>query len=175
MPRGDQVVAEGLLSTWVVEVDDYNRIRLPLNVRAIVRWIELKGKQECIGIPGSRGGIQVAPLTEHQEHVRRLAEAIADKPPSASESPRDWVEVARLLATAWPVTVHVEATRISITLPEPPRRAQQVPPAGGIVVVFGFGDILEIWDAVKWHDHIRGPARRKAAALSEALEALEQR
>jgi DNA-binding transcriptional regulator/RsmH inhibitor MraZ len=43
------------------------------------------------------------------------------------------------------------------------------------VVVFGFGSILEIWDALKWHDHVRGMAKRKAAAIAEALEELEQR
>jgi DNA-binding transcriptional regulator/RsmH inhibitor MraZ len=83
--------------------------------------------------------------------------------------------VARLLATVWLISVNVEASRISITLPEPPRRAQQVPQAGGAVVVFGFGHILEIWDALKWHDHVRATAKRKTAAISEALEDLGQR
>jgi hypothetical protein len=95
--------------------------------------------------------------------------------PSASESPRKWVDVARLLATAWLFPVNIEASRISITLPEPPRRSQQVPQSGGAVVVFGFGNILEIWDALKWHDHVRATAKRKAAAISEALEDLGQR
>jgi DNA-binding transcriptional regulator/RsmH inhibitor MraZ len=60
-------------------------------------------------------------------------------------------------------------------LPEPPRRAQQVPQSGGVVVVFGFGNILEIWDALKWHDHVRETAKRRVAAISEALEDLGQR
>jgi DNA-binding transcriptional regulator/RsmH inhibitor MraZ len=71
--------------------------------------------------------------------------------------------------------VDVEASRISITLPEPPRRAQQVPQSGGVVVVFGFGNILEIWDALKWHDHVRAMAKKKTVAISEALEDLGQR
>ena len=85
------------------------------------------------------------------------------------------MDVARLLATAWLVRVDVESSRISITLPEPPRRAQQVPQSGGVVVVFGFGNILEIWDALKWHDHVRETAKRRVAAISEALEDLGQR
>jgi len=65
--------------------------------------------------------------------------------------------------------------RFSVTLPEPPRRALQLPQAGGTVVVFGFGEVLEIWDALKWHDHVRALAKRKVAAISEALEDLGQR
>jgi DNA-binding transcriptional regulator/RsmH inhibitor MraZ len=38
-----------------------------------------------------------------------------------------------------------------------------------VVVVFGFGNILEIWDVLKWHDHVRETAKRRVAAISEAL------
>jgi len=114
-------------------------------------------------------------LADHQQEVLRFSAAIAESPPSASESPQKWVDAARLLATSWLVLVSIEASRISITLPEPPRRAQQVPQSGGTVVVFGFGNILEIWDALKWHDHVRTTAKRRAAAISEALEDIAQR
>jgi len=157
-------------------VDKYNRIRLPLEIRTVVPWIDKKaGQIECVGMPGPSGGIQIAPLADHRQDVLPLAEAVAGTPLSASESSEKWVEVARLLATAWLVRVDVEATRISITLPEPPRRAQQVPQSGGVAVVFGFGNMLEIWDALKWHDHVRETAQRRVAAISEALEDLGQR
>jgi|GEM_PF-1625236 DNA-binding transcriptional regulator/RsmH inhibitor MraZ len=177
MPRGDQKIRGDPFRTWTVTVDEKNRVRLPLvEIRTVVPWIDLKtGQIECVGMPGPSGGIQVAPLTDYRQDVLPFAEAIAETPPSVSESPQKWVEVARLLATAWLVPVSVEASRISITLPEPPRRAQQVPQAGGVVVVFGFGNILEIWDALKWHDHVRATANRKVAAISEALEDLGQR
>jgi DNA-binding transcriptional regulator/RsmH inhibitor MraZ len=176
MPRGAQKILDDPFRTWVVTVDEYNRVRLPLEVRTVVPWIDLKtGQIECIGMPGPSGGIQVAPLTDHRQDVLPFAEAISEMTPSASESPRKWVDVARLLATAWLFPVNIEASRISITLPEPPRRSQQVPQSGGAVVVFGFGNILEIWDALKWHDHVRATAKRKAAAISEALEDLGQR
>jgi DNA-binding transcriptional regulator/RsmH inhibitor MraZ len=176
MPRRDQKIADTPFGTWVVAVDEKNRIRLPSEIAEAVRWIDLKsGQVECVGMPGPWGGIQLSPRTDHEEDVRRLAEAMADKPPSASEAPEKWVDVARLLATAWLIPISVEANRISITLPEPPRRAQQLPQSGGTVVVFGFGRILEIWDALKWHDHVRTTAKRKAAAISEALEDLGQR
>lgn len=176
MPRLGRQIADDPFRIWVVTVDQYNRIRLPQEVREIVRWINVKdGNVECVGTPGPWGGVQLAPRTEHERDARRLVKAIGAAPPSASESPQKWVDVARFLATAWLISVNVEASRISITLPEPPRRAQQLPEAGGTGVVFGFGEILEIWDAIRWHDHVRATAKRKIAAISEALEDLGQR
>ncbi len=176
MPRRDRQIANDPFRTWVVTVDPYNRIRLPLDVGDIVRWISVKSENlECTGTPGPWGGIQLAPLTDHQDGVQRLAEAVGDTLPSASESPQRWVDVARFLATAWLIPISVEASRISITLPEPPRRAQQLPQSGGTVVVFGFGDILEIWDALKWHDHVRATAKSRVTAISQAVEDLRQR
>jgi len=171
LPRGDQQILDFPFRTWVLTVDEHNRIRLPLEIRAVVPWIDVKtGHIECVAMPGPCGGIQVAPFTDHREVVGPFAEAIADTPPSAQDSPQKWVDVARLLATAWLVTINLEASRISFTLPEAARRSQQTPQSGGAVVVFGFGNILEIWDALKWHDHVRETAKRKAAAISEALE-----
>ena len=176
MPRGGQKTRGDPFQTWVVTVDEKNRVRLPREVGAVVPWIDLKARQiECVGMPGPWGGMQVAPLTDHRQDLLPFAEAVAEVRPSASESPLKWVDVARLLATAWLLPVNVETSRVSITLPESPRRAQQVPQAGGVVVVFGLGNILEIWDALKWHEHVRTTAKRKAAAISEALEDLKQR
>lgn len=176
MPRGDPSIADDPFRTWIVTVDQYNRIRLPLHVGEIVRWVDVKGgKIECIGTPGPWGGVQLVPLKEHEDEARRLTKALGSALPSGSESPQRWVDVARFLATAWPITVNVEASRLSITLPEPPRRAQQLPEAGGIGLIFGFGEILEIWDAIRWHEHVRTTAKRKVAALSEAIEDLGQR
>ncbi len=175
MPRRETSVDEPFYN-WFVTVDDYNRIRLPLNVSSVVRWIDLKsGNIECAGVVGPWGGVQLVPLTSHRDDVRRLVEAIGDAPPGAWESAHKWVNAARFLATAWPISINVESSRISITLPEASRRAQQLPQPGGTVVVFGFGDILEIWEALKWHDHVRETAQRKASAISDALDELEQR
>jgi hypothetical protein len=85
------------------------------------------------------------------------------------------MDIARLLATAWAMTVGFEAGRFSIKLPEPARRMQLLPEAGGTVVVFGFGEILEMWDGSKWYEHVRATAARKSGAMSEALEDLGQR
>lgn len=176
MPRGDQKIPGDPFRTWIVTVDEKNRVRLPLEISAVVPWIDPKpGQIECVGMPGPWGGFQIVPLPDHRQDMQPFAEAVAESPPSASESPQKWVDVARFLATVWQVPISVEASRISFTLPEPARRAQQLPQSGGVVVVFGFGNILEIWGALKWHDHVRVTARRKISAISEALEDLAQR
>jgi DNA-binding transcriptional regulator/RsmH inhibitor MraZ len=53
---------------------------------------------------------------------------------------------------------------------------QRVPKTSGrTVVVFGFGKILEVWDAAKWHDYVRAVAKTKLSAVSEAIEDLGNR
>jgi DNA-binding transcriptional regulator/RsmH inhibitor MraZ len=176
MSRRDHAIPGDPFRTWVREVDQNNRVRLPLEIRTVVRWMSKRrrGQLECVGKLGPVGGVQLTPLAMHQEEVRRLTEAMTDTPRSSDATER-WMDVARFLATAWPMPINIESNRISITLPEPPRRAQQLPQSGGTVVVYAFGEICEIWDALKWHERVRATARRKDAAISEAREDLWQR
>jgi|HubBroStandDraft_3_1064219.scaffolds.fasta_scaffold34323_1 hypothetical protein len=177
MPRGDHRIEGTPYRVWQVEVESSNRIRLALaEVRAVVPWI--KGESEpidCVGIPGPAGGVQIEPVAAHETLGRSYIEALGEAPAQSSESGRTWVEMARLLATRWRIAISVESGRINFTLPEPLRRAKQVPEAGGLAVVFGFGEILEVWDAAKWHDHVRTIAKTKLPALSEAVEDLRNR
>lgn len=176
MSRGDQHVLDEPYRTWVVTVDDYHRVRLPIDVRTIVPWIPDKaGTMECVALPGAAGGLQIVPLQVYENDSRRFTEALGDRAARADEAQLPWVAAARLLASAWRLSMSIEAGRISITLSEPVRRAEQVPISGRPVVVFGFGHILEIWDAVKWHDHVRAIARGKPSVLLEATEDLRQR
>lgn len=176
MPRGEHEFTEYPFRRWVLEVDDYNRIRPDHEVSTLVSWLDLAQERiECVGTPGSVGGVQLRPLRDHEEEVRRFREALGGTLPAAVESGRNWLDAARLLATAWRMPISVEKTRISLTLPEPPRREGLLPQAGGRVVLFGFGEILEIWDAVHWRDHVRALAKHREAAISETIENLEQR
>jgi hypothetical protein len=60
MPRGGQEILGDPFRTWVVTVDEKNRVRLPLEIGTVVPWIDLKpGQIECVGMPGPWGGIQV--------------------------------------------------------------------------------------------------------------------
>jgi hypothetical protein len=177
MPRGDYRIEGMPYRVWHLEVDPSNRLRVPLaEIQAIVPW--LKGESQaldCVAIPGPSGGVQVEPFVAHEMRARSYTEALGDFSPRSAESGQSWVETARLLATSWRVTISVESSRINITLPEPVRRAKQVPEAGGLAVVFGFGEILEIWDAVKWHDHVRSVAKTKLFAFSQAIEDIRDR
>jgi len=175
MPRGEHRIVGAPFATWIAEVGPDSRIRLPREIGTLIPWLKVEGGAiECVGKLGAVGGVQLEPFATHEQEVRQLAGAL-DTPANASESGQKWVEVARFLATAWKISISFEAGRFSIILPEPSRRALQLPELGGRVVVFGFGEILEIWDAIKWHDHVRVLAKDKAAALLEAIEDLDQR
>lgn len=176
MPRGDHTPEGEPLRTWFVQVDDANRVRVGQEVFAVVSWLKSGHEPiECVGMPGPAGGLQIEPVAVYEEDLRRFRQSVGDRPPTARESGQAWMDVARLLATAWRLPVNIEASRISITLPEPARRSLLVPGAGGVAVVFGYGEILEVWDGARWIEHLRRSAGRKTAALSEAIEDLKQR
>jgi len=160
----------------MVEVEDQNRVRLLLEVQTVVPWLKSEPSPiDCIGTLGTSGGIQIEPFSTHEPLRNQFAQALGIAPPRSTESGDRWVDAARLLATSWRMSARVESSRISITLPEPVRRAGLLPGIGGLVVVFGFGEILEIWDAIKWHEHLRTASRRRLAAISDAIEDLENR
>src|SRR5438128_205205 len=92
--------------------------------------------------------------------------------PDSSES---WLDVVRLLATAVPMTINLEPERISLTLPEALRIAGQVPKAGEVTVIFGCGNILEIWKSENWYEHVRTTAKLRPTGVSRAIEDLEKR
>ena len=177
MPRGDHKIEGTPYRVWHVEVDPSNRIRLALaEIQAVVPWVKGEPKPlDCVATPGPAGGVQIEPLAAHEMLGRSYIEALGDAPAEASESGQKWVDMARLLATSWRITISVESSRINITLPEPMRKAKQVPEAGGLAVVFGFGEILEVWEAVKWHDYMSTVAKTKVSAFSRVIEDLLNR
>lgn len=177
MARGDHKIGQDPFRTWIATVEAAHRVRLPRAVADIVSWLTADaGGVEVVATPGPAGGVLMQPLAAHREEVQRLTRALRDSPPTESEADQRWMNMARLLATAWAMTISFdEAERFNFKIPEPPRRMQLLPGAGGTVVVFGFGQILEIWDASRWYEHVRTTAARKSAAMSEALEDLGQR
>jgi len=173
MARGEYKIASGPYKAWVLEVDEHNRVRLPLEITDIVRWLTREpGTTECIGSLGPMGGIQLEPIAIHEALWQDFTSALGDTSPNYQDSNKKWVDVARLLATSWRMTVTVEKSQIRITLPEPVRRAKQLPESGGTVVVFSFGQILEIWDATRWSDHVRSLSITKTSVIAAAVEDL---
>jgi DNA-binding transcriptional regulator/RsmH inhibitor MraZ len=177
MSRSELGVGREPYRTWTREVDDYQRVRFSgEELAAVVSWVTLEDDRiDCVAMPGAVGGVQLLPRTTYGRDVQPLLQALGAALPEAAEATRSWLEIVRFFATACEMPIHVEAKRISITLPEPLRRAGLLPQAGGSVVVFGSGEILEIWGAGKWHEHLRPTAARRNAALAEAIEDLRGR
>jgi hypothetical protein len=71
--------------------------------------------------------------------------------------------------------IHLESNRFTFTLPEGARKLDIAPARGEKAVVFIAGEILEVWHAGKWVEHIR----RLIATLDDleesALESLDER
>ena len=175
MPRASQSVSDLPFQTWTVKVEEQNRVRVPNEILQFITWLDSNGGIECVALPGSSGGIQLTPWATYREGASPFIQALTGTPSSASESSEKWIDAVRYLATFWRISISIEASRISFTLPEALRRAEQLPAAGGSVVVFASGEILEIWPAHEWFDHVRKTATSKVAAIAAALEDLEQR
>jgi DNA-binding transcriptional regulator/RsmH inhibitor MraZ len=176
LSRGDYKFANAPFDFCVTEVDEHNRVRIPPELRAVVSWLkEETGSLDCFGALGPVGGIQIEPLAQYTDPVVRFRNALRDVSPRSTESGRKWVDAARLLATSWKMTVTVEKNQMRITIPEPVRRARQLPGEGGVVAVFGFGEIVEIWEASRWHDYVRTIARNRLSVVESAIEDIGNR
>ena len=175
MPRSDHEIDDYPFRTWILTVSESHRIRPPREISAVVAWIDLaQPRIDCVASLGPMGGVQVEPFSSYEREARQFAAAIGTVRPSAVESRRKWTNAARVLATAWRISLNVEENRIGIILPEPLRRAQELPDSGGTVVMFGLGEILEIWDVAKWNDFVRS-VKKKGRAFAEALEEFRER
>jgi DNA-binding transcriptional regulator/RsmH inhibitor MraZ len=176
MPRRESRIEGNPYAVWPVEVEDQNRIRLSLQIQAIVPWLKSESNRvDCIASPGPAGGVQLEPVSIYEKLRQPFNEGLRNEAPHGSESSRKWVDAARLLASSWQMSISIESGRLSLTLPEPIRRAGLLPGVDGFVVVFGFGDILEIWEVTKWYEHVRALAKTRQSVVSEAIEALEDR
>jgi DNA-binding transcriptional regulator/RsmH inhibitor MraZ len=176
MPRGDQSVPAVTFRTWTVVVDKENRIRIPIEIAEYVTWLRPKDDRgECVLVRGPWGGFQAIPLMAYQKLAEPFIEASRTTTPEALESGDRWIEAVRYLATAWQISISVEASQVRFTVPEALRRAELLPGAEGRAVVFGFGEILEIWPAREWYEHVRETSKLKSQLFSAALEDLRQR
>jgi DNA-binding transcriptional regulator/RsmH inhibitor MraZ len=174
MPRGDHNIEGVPYRIWIGKVERQNRIRVKKDIQDVVPWLKrAPGSIDCIGTPGPAGGLQVEPSISHETLRREFVTALGNTAPTSMESSESWVDATRLLASSWRVTVSLERSRVSLTLPEPTRRLLRLPEIGGMVVVFGFGEILEIWDAVAWHEHVRRLAKNKQSLIASATEEIE--
>jgi hypothetical protein len=172
--RGDCEVPIGPYHTWVVRVEEQNRVRVPLSVRQVVPWLgsENDFPSECVAAPGVVG-VQLFSAASYEAERRLLDDALAGalEQVRANES---WVDAARLLGATWRVRLSLESTRISLTLPEPLRRANELPSAGGMVAVFALGAILELCEVGTWFRHVRELGKERGQLIHSAVERLSE-
>ncbi|HYK02391.1 MAG TPA: hypothetical protein VE974_11600 [Thermoanaerobaculia bacterium] len=175
MARGDHKVEEAFGRFLVATVDIQQRVRVPLELGKAVSWLNASpgAVVECAASPGSAGGIRLEPLGNWQARHERFETALQRRGnPTSLDAAENWVELARLLVTTWRVTINVEETRYSFTIPEPVRRTQLLPSAKGTVVVFGFGEIFEIWEAAAWFSRVR-TLKGNPGAIADAFDDIE--
>ena len=160
----------------VATVDLQQRVRFAREHGRAVRWLNVAtpGAIECAASPGPAGGIQLEPLSDHVARQERFTRAVQRRgDPTLLDAAEKWIDVARLLVTTWRITINAEENRFSLTIPEPMRSAHLLPSAKGAVVVFGLGEIFEIWDAATWFSHVRA-LKGNPGLLTETLEDFEE-
>jgi hypothetical protein len=136
------------------QVDRQQRIRLHSSIGSIVPWLSGTEKHiECFARVGSKGGLVIAPegvLKNHEKVLTHISKVL-----SPEETPHEVTEYLRFSATRWEVTLLREQSRYSLTLPEEPRKLDLVPSTGSRAAIFVAGEIMELWRAEKWLDHVR--------------------
>jgi hypothetical protein len=121
--------------------------------------------------------LQLAPEQPGGDFRETLFQALSERPAKIEEAGTDWMRFARYSAALWTTTLILDADplRVAVTLPKEARDLQMVPKAGGIAVVFGMGNILEIWNEPLWNAHVMEVAGNVAAYIARAEDALMER
>jgi hypothetical protein len=86
VPRSDYEIADYPFRTWVLSVDESNRIRPPRDMSTVVSWIDLAAPRiECVAYLGAVGGVQIEPFSVYERNAQELTEAIGKTPPTAAD------------------------------------------------------------------------------------------
>ena len=142
-------------------------------VAEVVPWLSVPAGTtiERIGVPG-RVGLQLIEVATYDAQRRAFEAALEVQDAPEPHANADWVDAARLLATAWRVRVTVQATQIRLTLPEEPRKACFLPSHGENAIAFGFRSLLEICPAKAWAEYSRQIVQRTARIVADAVDYL---
>lgn len=164
---------------WVRKVDSQHRIRLNPDLIEALVWApaEPGSSIPCFAFPGPHGQLQFAQRVPEYEFREKLAAELSQRPARVDEAATEWVQFARYAAMWWPVTLifDAEPQRFAITLPKEARDLRLTPKAGEIALIFGTGNILEIWNEQSWETHSQIVARDPAAFAARAAAAMEDR
>jgi hypothetical protein len=158
---------------WVRTVDKGHRLRLPKDLALMLSWLSVDSERvDCVCTVGAVGGIRIVPATLVEPTRRSLEARISGKVASPRDGGSAWLALARYLATTWVVPVAIEESRFTLTLPEDVRKLGLAPNQGEVAIAFAVTDILEIWRAESWCEHVRESASSIDDLKINALEAL---
>lgn len=132
----------------MVKVDSRHRLFLPTGIGGMVGWIG-DGEVDCWAYV-SAGGVSLVPAVRDELHGR-LAAALSTRRLALDEAAMELGDVVRFAASSWPVSID---RQLRLTLPEDARKLGLVPGAGQHAAVFASGDVLEIWPAAAWKEHM---------------------
>ena len=178
MPRGQtqENSKKPAAQVWVRKVEGSHRIRIPGELALVVNWIPTGGGSvDCVARVAAAGGLQILAKQWFDERFETLNRHLAMTPPLPEEAGAAWLPFVRSMATHWPCRLGSEAGRYTLTLPEEARLLGVAPAAEEAAVVFGLGDLLEIWRRDDWVAHVRGAARDEQTAFEQSLNAIVER
>jgi hypothetical protein len=158
---------------WCVKFDGLeHRVRLPIDFAEYVSWARAVGSTgvECVATVGEWGQLQLWQAAPEEEIVRQITEGLhAMDRASGDTSVESSIQLLRMATTAWPVTISFDAKnrRYTVVLPKETRDLELAPIPNGPAVIFAAPDILEVWRAPAWVEHVRN-SRRDIRQLTEA-------
>jgi hypothetical protein len=163
---------------WIQTVDSRHRIRLGKHAAEHLPWLKAS---EGFGIDfvsrvGPTGQLHLS-LKDREETLLQKVKASLDASPVGSDIIDPRIDVLRYEATKWviPCTFEAKSTRFTLVLPREARDLGLVPNENGIAVIFSTGDILEIWPAGKWVEHVTKISANLSHFTALALDEIESR
>ena len=116
-----------------------------------------EGPIECVVFPGAVSGVQVDGLDGALTSTRSdVAQRLSQHPAKATEAPREWMHLVRLLAGAACVSEITTPSHPTLKIPK------EVIECGLLscgdrtqLVFFASGSILEVWNTEPWREYLR--------------------
>lgn len=155
-------------NSWVVKLDDANRIEIPVAVVDQVKWLD-KAKSSETSIPvkvvplKELPGVEVMPISED-----RLENQIRQLEDQSLLSEADSQQLQRLLAGRWEVKIEVRKKSYRMTLPKEARKLSLLPDFPGVALIYAHKNRLEVWTETHWLKNLL----KSKALLSDKMNEL---
>ena len=157
-----------------LQILERHKIRIPEELYHRNSELSKAAKVTATAIPGPFGGIQILfggqPLAELQSRIYALA---SQGKATAESAGNEWTLLARLLTNAWTATFSFHQKAFTLVLPSEARGLGLVPKnQGEEVLIFFYGEILEIWHPDAWNA-LSMRSRSKIRMLEQELQVQE--